>query len=342
MEKNNNDRFFILHYPSPFGMGTSTDVFLVRECDLICAIKQEIERFRKGQRFSDRLVGCWNDEKFLKTDDVDKIVQDVIRKRQASCSTYSEYKDLIEIPKNISVVETTTDIGQCVFRVYNQFRSGIDVIAGHAIFRQYYINLGSKENLLGLESGKIHEFTGFQFENVLIHDNIRCAPVDQVIKREERLIENLKGEKSKDVYIFDLIPEYATEDRRDEWIKDCMRNISKLSEVVLTEGDYYEYLYKGRDNNRIYSYLLELEENDRRTAEMGKETFIVPPDRNKPGIEYMEDSGSRDEYFCFNELFKRGPGIKGLFAAKTDTSEDMDTFKGISIQNALMYAFGND
>ncbi len=86
----------------------------------------------------------------------------------------------------------------------------------------------------------------------------------------------------------------------------------------------------------------ELKKEERKASETGKETFIIPPDRNKPGIEYRKDSGSRDKYICFNELFKRGSGIIGLFAAKTDTSEDTGAFQGISIQNALMYAFGND
>ncbi len=57
-----NDKKYILHYPSLFGMGSDTDILLVSDEDLRYIIRTEVDRMRNGEsHFCERLTGTWED-----------------------------------------------------------------------------------------------------------------------------------------------------------------------------------------------------------------------------------------------------------------------------------------
>ena len=52
MKGKHKDRYYILHYPSPYGMGISTMTVLLKEVDLRDAIRLEVEKFMAGIPYS--------------------------------------------------------------------------------------------------------------------------------------------------------------------------------------------------------------------------------------------------------------------------------------------------
>lgn len=66
-------RYFLLTYPSLWGMGSDTDIYMVSEKKLRDLIEFEVTQLREGDRFaSERLTGTWSDEKFCDSNDMDR------------------------------------------------------------------------------------------------------------------------------------------------------------------------------------------------------------------------------------------------------------------------------
>ena len=97
-----NKKYYILHYPSLFGMGSNTDTMLISDEDVRYIIRNEVRRKNEGdRRLCDRFTGTWNGEKFCDSNDMSEIEEDVIRKRMSACSTYAGVNDLIELPDEL-------------------------------------------------------------------------------------------------------------------------------------------------------------------------------------------------------------------------------------------------
>ena len=130
-----SEKYYILHYPSSWGMGTNTDIRLVSDCDIRRLIRAELDKKMKNNRFDDRFTGTWNEEKFCDSDDIEEVVEDVIYKRLNTNSTYAPANDLVIVPNSVSIIRTDFEIKNTIFRICNQFDCVTDVIAGEGIFR---------------------------------------------------------------------------------------------------------------------------------------------------------------------------------------------------------------
>ena len=130
-----SEKYYILHYPSSWGMGTNTDIRLVSDCDIRRLIRAELDKKMKNNRFDDRFTGTWNEEKFCDSDDIEEVVEDVIYKRLNTNSTYAPANDLVIVPNSVPIIRTDFEIKNTIFRICNQFDCVTDVIAGEGIFR---------------------------------------------------------------------------------------------------------------------------------------------------------------------------------------------------------------
>lgn len=113
-----NDKKYILHYPSRFGMGSNTDIMLISDEDVRYIIRTEVERKLNGKsRFCERFTGTWNGEKFCDSADMTEIEEDVISKRLNARSTYAEVNDLVELPDEITLASGPTKMQDAIFHI---------------------------------------------------------------------------------------------------------------------------------------------------------------------------------------------------------------------------------
>ena len=105
-----SEKYYILHYPSSWGMGTNTDIRLVSDCDIRRLIRAELDKKMKNNRFDDRFTGTWNEEKFCDSDDIEEVVEDVIYKRLNTNSTYAPANDLVIVPNSVPIIRTDFEL----------------------------------------------------------------------------------------------------------------------------------------------------------------------------------------------------------------------------------------
>ena len=135
-------RYFLLTYPSLWGMGSDTDIYMVSEEKLRDLIEFEVTQLRKGDRFaSERLTGTWSDEKFCDSNDMEEVIQDVMSKRMTKSSTYSNCNDLILVPDYVPMFIREENLGSTIVTVLNQYGYDRDIIFESGHFTQYELDL---------------------------------------------------------------------------------------------------------------------------------------------------------------------------------------------------------
>ena len=264
-----NEKYYILYYPSSWGMGTNVDTRLVSDTDIRRLIRIELERKRRHDlkiteenddiwlsysRIDDRFTGTWNGEKFCDSDDIEEVVEDVLKKRLSTKSTYAPSKDLILVPEDVPVIKTEKSFQNTIFRVCNQFDFVTDVIVGEGIFRRYILDLRNVDKLSDLEGGMCYDFLGYAMKNVLttgLWENI-----DDFIKQQENRLRRLKREKSgkrkgtgrDGKYFFEYIKDEHEKEKYQRYLDECIEEtkelLKKFKAVGPVKDEYNSYIYK--------------------------------------------------------------------------------------------------
>ena len=334
---------YILNYPSAYGMGSDTDAFLVNETDLKNVIRDEVLKKRNGESCSDRLSGSWDKEVFCDSSDDEECIEDVIRKRLTSCSTYAGVKDLLPLPEKAVADMRTDRFYEVIFHLENQFGFGRDVIAGEAEFVRYYVDLSSSEGFGRLFDGKWHEFTFFRLAKVL--ENHYAGTIEDLIRSEEdrirRIHDKRKGIKRdrSGTYLDDIVS--IGKEQYDRWEQESLATIDKFGCPVNEEDRYLSHLFVNRRNELRDEWMRAetayLKEMDYRSMYY---QYPLMPVQN-PGMIYV-DNKELSEYYRYDELFKKGADVKSLFAAHTGSGEDASSFEGVDAFRALFGEFGYD
>ena len=232
------ETYYIVHYPSSWGMGSNTDVRFVTRSNLRKIIANEIEKMRVGNRcYDDRFTGTWNEEIFCDSNDIEEIIDDVIKKRTTTSSTYAQIYDLIEVPSSVPIIITKEYLKNTIFRITNQWGFVRDIIVGDATLIRYKVNLTKCKKNLGLENGKWYEFVEYDFINVM--ENHFYEEVEKFLENQrykiERMEKKLTGEKLnyKGKYIDDYFEEFTTTEYYEKEIEEA-KKISLFLQSVLT------------------------------------------------------------------------------------------------------------
>ena len=339
-----NDKKYILHYPSRFGMGSNTDIMLISDEDVRYIIRTEVERKLNGKsRFCERFTGTWNGEKFCDSADMTEIEEDVISKRLNARSTYAEVNDLVELPDEKTLASGPTKMQDAIFHIWSEHRDCYtDIIAGEAVFTRYFLDLSGEDDFAGLVGGKIHEFVCFDMKRVLCNSYV-MNDIDSVLKMEEtrckRFESKLNGtyNASEEKYIDDIIPQDDEELYR-RYKKEWEEVAAKFAVPITCEDKYLKRYYTAYPNRHLHEALLcdmmEISKSDHR-----KYAYEYPRYLHSLGAVFS-DKKDDNVYFRYDELFKCGCDIKYLPAVKINDYAFVDEIKGIEAFFALRNVFG--
>ena len=346
MEVNMSDaieKYYIVHYPSNWGMGSSTDESLVTGTNLKRLIANELNRKNHGERHDSRFTGTWNGEEYLESDNMEAIIDDVIQKRLNTCSTYSGLPDLIEIPNDVPVVEMKETMKQKIFRICNQWGFVRDIIVGEAYLTRYRIDLTNYTGNLGLENGKCYEFVEYDLKHVA--ENHHSEDAQSWLQVEKNRLIRIKGELAgaksayEGRYISDIVPEIGTKEWYEKLMVEGQATIDKLTNMSVMEDEYVAHLYS--QDYGWFNELMEVQAQRDKTTDYTKMVYRYPlmPDKFACLIEkYVDES----PHLIYEELFKKGDNIHHLMAELAGDSETMDGFGDINMFMVLRSVFGYD
>ena len=244
-----NNKKYILHYPSPFGMGSDTDTLLISDENLRYIIRNEVRRKNEGHRpFCGRLTGTCTGEKFCDSGDMSEVEADVISKRLNSCTTYAGVNDLIELSADIPLTMMEQKEENRIFHIWNQYMNWFnDIIAGETVFTRYFLDLTESEDFAGLHKGKIHEFVSFDMKRVLRNPyfmNHIETVLDMEKKRYLRFESKINGtyRTGEGKYLDDLI-DMDDEELYKEYKKEYEDVSAKFAEPIACPDTYLERMY---------------------------------------------------------------------------------------------------
>lgn len=350
-----NEKYYILHYPSSWGMGTNADTRLVSDSDIRRLIRIEVERKRRHEqkiteeddddiwlsysRIDDRFTGTWNGEKFCDSSDIEEVVEDVIQKRLSTKSTYAPVNDLVLVPDGVPVIKTEKSFRDTIFRVCNQFGCVTDVIAGEGVFRRYILDLRNIDTLGDLEGGMCYDFLGYDMKNVLTtglgYDR------DSLIKNRQRAIEHLKkyylkkdGTPRKKCSEDDI--RFCMED-----MKASQLTIKKFEALMPSEDKYNSYIYTTSSGNSFVDEIVQKESQKTEKTDhtlMAFENPIVFPEFGQ----IWNRKSDNHEYHTYSELFKTGDDVEWLTASLVNRFELPEECGEIMPFYALVPVFAGD
>lgn len=339
-----NKKYYILHYPSLFGMGSNTDNMLISDKDVRYIIRNEVRRKNEGdRRFCDRFTGTWNGETFCDSNDMAEVEEDVIRKRMNSCSTYAGVNDLIELPADMPLTIIEQKEENRIFHIWNQRMDCFnDIIAGETVFFRHFLELPKGEDFAGLHEGEIHEFVSFDMKRVL-RNSYFMNEIDTVLETEKtrylRFQSKVNGtyKVGEDKYLDDLIDlddEVLYKRFKKEW-EDVT---SKFAEPITCKDTYLKHFYTASPNRHLREALMydmmQMSKSDHRQF-----AYEYPRHTSIPGAIYSEVPKSKC-YFRYDELFKAGCDIRYFPAINTDSYSFKDEIKGVEAFWALRNVFG--
>lgn len=333
-----NEKYYILYYPSSWGMGTNVDTRLVSDTDIRRLIRIELERKRRQEqkiteeddnniwlsysRIDDRFTGTWNGEKFCGSDDIEEVVEDVIQKRLSTKSTYAPSKDLVLVPDDIPVIMTEKSFQNTIFRVHNQFGCVTDIIVGEGVFRRYILDLRYTDLLGDLAGGMCYDFLGYDMKNVLttgLWDD-RDTVIKVYEKRLRHFSKNGSDDGRKEKYLLDYLKDDMESEAYDEECKEIVEEskiiLEKFRAVTPTEDKYDSHLLKGSSGNKyidrtIKEYNREEKSKKRDHTLMAFVNPIVFPEFGQ----IWHKKNDKIEYFTYSELFKNGDSVEWLTAS---------------------------
>lgn len=134
-----DEKYYLFRYPSKFWLSSDYDVRLVSDKDLRRVIRHELEK--ETDRPNGRLTGRWGDEVFCDSTDMEEVVEDVIKKRSASCTTCAGVNDLIVVPEHVPHTVLEEHLVNVIVHLWNQWWFCSDVIIGEATFFRHFLDL---------------------------------------------------------------------------------------------------------------------------------------------------------------------------------------------------------
>ena len=343
-------KLYILHYPSPFGMGSDVDDHIVNDEDLRYIIRKEVEKKRNENNYSQPLTGSceWLGKKFCDSSDMAEIEEDVIHKCLTRCSTYANDYDLTPLPGDIPLTVRTDTVNDGIFHIWNEFMTCYtDVIAGETAFTRYFLDLTGYDGFAGLEAGKIHEFVSFEMKCALENsyfmneiDEILEINKDRYLRFESKLNGTYKN--SGKIYYDDLTVDKDDKEYYGKWCriykKEWEDAVRKFAEPITCENDYLKHIYM-HQHNKYLTKQLKTDMKELKKTDFRKLAYQYPV--------YMSDigticSGKTDDtqYFRYDELFGTGLDFKYLPARDIDIYNSMEEIGEVGALRALINVFG--
>ncbi|MCR5509983.1 MAG: hypothetical protein K6F54_03415 [Lachnospiraceae bacterium] len=333
------EKYYLITYPSSWGMGSNYDTGLITETNLRELIIHETDRYRAGDRFADdRFSGTWNEEVFCDSDDPEEVIADVINKRLNTISTYAGHNDLILLPESIPVKVSDMKLENTIVRLTNQFGSGRDIIFGEGHFTLYSVYLNSAFLAevgidRSLESDCWTRFVDYRLNNVAENHMSGFNELSYLLRVEEDKLARMNAKqdgkeiKHRGAYITDLLPEIATPDYVADMIAEAQATIDKFSNLPVMEDSYSEHLYDL--NNCRYEYrrqILEQIKEEDKAADHTQISYDYPISTKEFGTIYENTEHDGSHYLAYSELFQKGYDMRYLIADwsnKADSEEEL-------------------
>lgn len=340
-----NKKYYILHYPSLFGMGSNTDTMLISDEDVRYIIRNEVRRKNKGDCwFCDRFTGTWNGEKFCDSNNMSEIEEDVIRKRMSACSTYAGVNDLIELPGELPLTSVAQKEENRIFHIWNQRMDCFnDIIAGETLFFRHFLELPKGEDFAGLHEGEIHEFVSFEMKRVL-RNSYFMNEIDTVLETEKtrylRFQSKVNGtyKVGEGNYLDDLI-DLDDEALYKRFKKEWEDVTAKFAEPITCKDTYLKHFYTADPNKHFREALMydmmQMSKSDHRLF-----VYEYPRHTSIPGAICSGIPKSKC-YFRYDELFTTGCNIRYLLAINTSSYAFKEEIKGVESFWVLRNVFGN-
>ena len=338
------DKYYIVHYPSTWGMGSNTDIGLVTEANLRKIIALEIEKANSGRKHSERFTGTWNNEKMLESDDIERIIDDVIYKRLNTCTTYSGLPDLIELPNCIPIMVLYEKLEDTIFRVSNQWGFIRDIIAGEAYLTRYRVDLSGFTEKVGLNNGPCYEFVEYDLKNVA--ENHHCDTVESMLEmmkdKVARMESKLKNKPNdyQGHYIDDLFPDMYTPEWYIKEISDTNESIKKFENLSNMVDEYTQHIYK--QNYKMFDGIMEKQEKKDKNIDYTRRIYNYPLMPESFACEIINRE-ERSGYLSYEDLFVKGNDIHCLKADLSGVAECIDGFDNdIEMCLVMKNVFGYD
>lgn len=364
-----DEKYYILYYPSSWGMGTNVDTRLVSDTDIRRLIRIELERKRRQEqkiteeddndlwlsysRIDDRFTGTWNEEKFCDSNDIEEVVEDVIQKRLNTSSTYAPAKDLVLVPDGVPVIRKEEKVKDTIFRVCNQFDCVTDVIVGEGIFRRYILDLRTVDKLGDLEGGRCYDFLGYELKRVLTTG--LWESIDDFIKQQESKLRRLKREKSGKrkgtgrggKYFFEYIKdELKAEEYQkylDESIEETEVLLKKFKAVEPVKDEYNDYIYKAGSGNSFIDEIIDESNHKEKQEKRDYSLMVYDSPLVFPGFgQIWHKKNDERSYFTYSELFKNGDSVEWLTASQINEFPSPEECGEIQPFYALVPVFAGD
>ena len=348
-------KYYLLQYPSHWGMGSDSETRLVTDSDLRRLISIELEKKREADkrkaagdswyRYDDRFTGTWVNEVFCDSSDIEEVMEDIIQKRLNTCSTYAGVNDLTVVPEGVPIFKEAIVMKNTIFRVCNQFGCIYDVIVGEVVFKRYIVDLREYGDLGYLKGGSCHDFVGFNMKRVLI--SVDDEDRDSFIERHKDLIERMtrkgsNGDSGK--YFIDYLeevesPEYH-ESYRTELINDSIRLIQKFKNVTATTDEYASHIYCESTGNK---YIDKDIRNYNRQEKTDHTLLVYSSPIEFPTFGQIWHNRTDDiDYFTYGELFNKGYDVEWLTASLIQNIESPEKRGNIRPFYALVPVFAKD
>ena len=360
-----NEKYYILYYPSSWGMGSDADTRLVSDTDIRRLIRIELEKKHRQENkmteeedaeihfshyeFDDRFTGTWNEEIFCDSNDIEEVVEDVIQKRLSTKSTYAPSNDLVLVPEDVPVIKTEKSFQNTIFRVCNQFGCITDVIVGQGVFRRYILDLRNIDTLGDLAGGMCYDFLGYDMKNVLttgLWDNR-----DTLIRMYEKRLRHFSGNESaderKEKYFLDIFKDEMSPEEYDEECKKIVEEteiiLEKFRTVTPTEDKYDSHILKVGSGNK---YIDRIIKDYNRTEKRKKRdhtlmAFVNPIVFPEFGQIWHKKNDERS-YFTYSELFRNGDSVEWLTASHINEFPSPEECGEIRPFYALVPVFAGD
>ena len=341
-----SEKYFIMHYPSSWGMGTNADMRLVSDKDIRRLIRIELDKSKSRQ--DDRFTGTWNDEVFCDSKDTEEIVEDVLHKRLTTCSTYAGVNDLVPVPEDIPVLIDTMTVKDTIYRICNQFLCVGDVIIGEGTFKRYIVDLKGFGDVSRCRGGLCYEFVGYDLKRVL-SDGLRWDR-DTLIKRYEKSLRRFSEKTSSDEkdgkYLADYVKDVMGKKEYEAYCREMTAKAERILErfraVMPMKDDYISHIRKSTDNEYFANVIKHFTRRERRKrVDHSLLGFVSPVEYPEFG-QIWHKSSDEGEYYTYSELFKKGDDIEWLTASENSVMEAPEDKGEILPFNALVPSFAGD
>ena len=348
-------KFYLLQYPSHWGMGSDSETRLVKDSDLRRLISIALEKKREADkrkaagdiwyRYDGRFTGTWENEVFCDSSDIEEVMEDIIQKRLNTCSTYAGVNDLTVVPEGVPIFKEDIEMKNTIFRVCNQFGCIYDVIVGEVVFKRYIVDLREYGDLGYLKGDSCYDFVGYNMKRVLTY--VIKEDRDSFIERHKDLIERMTGNRSNGnsgKYFINYLekvesPEYP-ESYRKERINDSIRLIQKFKNVTATTDEYVSHFYGECSGNKY----IDKDIRNYNRQEKTDHTLLVysSPIEFSTFGQIWHNRTNDSDYFTYGELFDKGNDVEWLTSSLTQSVESPEKRGKIRPFYALVTVFAKD